>query len=151
MKMLANFSGLVSYVMNEWPGEAFHCVSVRESLSESPQDCQISRALEIDYPTRLFRLVVLFEANLLECLHDLTAFVSYCMRLSHERDYQIPARSLVQQDLAMASCDDLVTIRPCNVSEELVYLPLPENLKMRVRFIEQQYGVGVRKHIRDQQ
>ncbi len=106
---------------------------------EFEQDSEVGGAFQIQHPTLLFRLKIVFKANLLERLDDLTTAIIDPMRLANEGYKNIPISGLVKNYLGVACRDDLTGGLFRRLAQELVDLSLAENLQMCVRFVQQQH------------
>ncbi len=120
-RSLKNFSGLMS-----------------QCLGERLENRQVGGTFKVKDPTRLFGQVVVLEPNFLESLQHLAAAVVNAMGFADERNNNVPAGGLIQDDLGMACGDDLRTLACCKVSKNLINLSLPQDLQMSVGFIKEQ-------------
>lgn len=136
MEVVGSRSRGVADIVNEWPLENRSGTVIAETLGNGLQYSQVRRAFEIQHPTGLFGLVVLFESNLSESLAHLALTASNPMRTAHERDHQVPACGFVQEHLRMAIRDDLVSLLGSHLRYQVVDLTLAKNLEMGVGFVQ---------------
>ena len=73
------------------------------------------------------------------------------VRPAEKGNDQVPAGSLVEQDFRMACRDDLISVLPCHVVDQVISLTLAKKLQMSVRFVQQQDCSRVGVHIGEQQ
>ena len=76
-----------------------HCFSwMIQLLRKGAQNGQISRTLKIQHPSRLFRLVIVFESDLLKCLQDLATTIINTVWFANKGNYDITISSLIKND-----------------------------------------------------
>src|SRR5712691_11187217 len=93
---------------------------------------QVRRALQIQNPTPLLSLIVMFEADLPERLEQLISAVVDPVRLAQKGDDYIPVGSLIENHFGMTCSNDLAVGMPGGIDQKLVCLPLPQCLQVGV-------------------
>ena len=78
---------------------------------------------------------VLVKAKFLKGFDNLSTAVIDAVRRSYEGYDDVAVCRLIKDNLGVTGCNDLAASFPCGIRENLVNLPLTEDLKVRVRFI----------------
>jgi len=139
--------GLIAHIAHVRSFEGAQGWLVVEARGEGPEQGQVGRPLEEEDPPGLFRLVVVLEADLPEGLQDLAAAVVQPVRPAHERDDDVAAGSFVEQHFGMTGGDDLAAGLLGRLGQQLVYLALPQDLEVCIRFVQQQHGTRIPVHV----
>ena len=84
-------------------------------------------------------------------LSSLAAPVVDPVRNAHEGYDDILFGGLVEQHLGVTGGNDLATAPGRHLCQQPINLPLPENLQVRIGFVEQQDGARVRIQVSQQQ
>ena len=64
MKVLSNLAWLITYVVDKESLQSIDGFLVVQLLCECPENGKIGRTFQVEYPTRLLRLIVVFKTNL---------------------------------------------------------------------------------------
>ena len=81
-----------------------------EQISERLKDREICRSFQIQNPSRLFSLIILFKADGPKGLEELTSAIIDTVWLSDKCYNHIPIGCFVQQYLRVAGCDHLASL-----------------------------------------
>jgi len=73
------------------------------------------------------------------------------MRLPDEGHHHIPLRRFLQHHFGMAGSDDLGVRLGGDGGEQVINVPLPEDLQVGVRLVQQQHRAGVGQQMAQQQ
>jgi len=120
---------------------------VTEQVCKGLEYRQIGGAFEIEDPTHFLRLVVVLEPVVSKRLLNLTSAVVDTVGFADKGDDNISARGLVQNDFRVAGGKNLAASFGGCLAQHLVNLPLSQDLKMRIRFVQEQdcaSGLGPR-------
>ncbi len=106
---------------------------------------------KVEHPAGLLRLVVLLETDFFQRLDHLLAAIVHAVRFADEGDHHVPVGRFVEDDFGVAGGNNLAMLFLGSPREHLVNLPLTKDLQVGVRFVQEQHGVRVRGHVRQQQ
>lgn len=81
---------------------------------------EVCGVLDVQNPAGLFRLIILIEPNVPQCLDDLGIAIVNAVRLADERDDRVASSSFVEHDFRMAGGNDLRALLRCHLDQEII-------------------------------
>ena len=132
--MPSSLVGLVADIAHKWPLQEFLSVVIHQ-LSETPQDGQVGRTLQIQYETGYLSLVVVLETNIAEGLENVAALVQ-TMRSADKSDDSASFGGFVEYHFRVRCRNNLGLAFGCGTTQQFICLALSQNFQVGVGLIQ---------------